>query len=225
MHSTLMEKAYQGLRSKFETGELLPGSQLVNRTLCKELGVSTIPLREAIQRLSSEGLVEHIPNAGAFVRKLDRRELLQLIELRNSMEMFSLERAIVQIDEDQLEQLEDICTKWREMAHAMRERGDHSLKGDDNRNWIENDIKLHNILVEASGNIWLKKVSEDLRLMSHIATSKPDEMKLGRVAKNYRIHRSIVRAMRKRNLSLASYWMKQHGMYSLEATKKNFAED
>lgn len=222
MAATLMEKAYQHLRTKFESGELLPGSQLVNRTLCKEMGVSTIPLREAIQRLTSEGLVEHIPNAGAFVRKLDRRELIQLAELRSAMELFGLDRAIVQIDEDQLHQLEGICRKWREMARSIQTQGESSLKGEDNRRWLNYDVEFHNILLDAAGNVWLKKVFGDLRLLAQITASKPAEMKLGRMALNLRVHRSLVRALRKRDLKLATYWMRQHGSHGLEMMKRNF---
>ena len=53
----LMEDVYAKLREKLELGELAPGTQLVNRTLGKELGVSTVTIREAIHRLTSEGLV------------------------------------------------------------------------------------------------------------------------------------------------------------------------
>ncbi|MEX0642911.1 MAG: GntR family transcriptional regulator [Pirellulales bacterium] len=222
--ATLMEQVYRDLRAKVELGELAPGSQLVNRTLCKELGVSTIPLREAIQRLTSEGLVNHIPNAGAFVRRIDRRELLQLFELRNWMELFALERAAARIDEDHLEQLEYICTKWRQMAHAMRDSDHDALKGDDNRTWIGLDIKFHNILIEVSGNVWLKKVAEDLRIMSRIAISKPEEMKLGRAARNCRIHAGIVRGLRRRDLALANYWMERHNSFSLAFAKEMAVE-
>jgi DNA-binding GntR family transcriptional regulator len=219
MASTLMEKAYNGLRSRFELGEIPPGAQLVNRTLCKELGVSTIPLREAIQRLASEGLVEHIPNAGAFVRQIGRREIIQLFELRSAMELFGLEHALTKIDAHQLEQLAEICAKWRQTVHAVRARGEAVITGEKNRDWIALDVKFHKILVEASGNVWLKKVTDDLQMMSQIATTKPTEMEFHRAVRNYRTHSAIVRGLRKRDRTAALYWMAKHNEYGLQLLK------
>ena len=69
MEQTLAEKSYDYIREKLSRGELPPGKRLVNRTLADEIGVSVIPVREAIHRLATEGLVEHVPGSGAFVRK------------------------------------------------------------------------------------------------------------------------------------------------------------
>ena len=55
---TLSEKAYQHIRRLVSSGELQPGARLVNRALADQLGTSFIPVREAISRLASEGLVE-----------------------------------------------------------------------------------------------------------------------------------------------------------------------
>jgi DNA-binding GntR family transcriptional regulator len=217
--ATLVDQVYRDLCLKVESGALAPGTQLVNRSLCKELGVSTIPLREAIQRLTSEGLIEHIPNAGAFVRKFNRREMLQLCEFRGAMEMFGVGCAVSRIEPDQVEQLETICSNWLQMARTLRDSGEPALLGDDNQNWIALDVKFHNILIEAAGNVWLKRVMERLRILSLAAINKPAEMKLGRAVRNCRIHSGIVRGLRKRDLELASHWMEMHTAYSMAFVK------
>jgi DNA-binding GntR family transcriptional regulator len=194
-------------------------------TLCKQLGVSTIPLREAIQRLASEGLVENVPNAGAFVRRIDRRELVQLFELRGALEMFSVEQAAARIDADQLDQLNEICAKWGRMVHALRDRANQTLRSDEYRNWIKHDVQFHHILVEASGNVWLQQTIDQMHLMSRVAVSKPAKMELPRAAKNYRMHSGIVRGLRKRDLALARYWMTRHNDFALEVLKTTFADE
>ena len=68
---SLAEQAYRHIRSKLSNGTFVPGEQLVNRVLATEIGVSVIPVREAINRLATEGLVEHVPGSGAFVRQAD----------------------------------------------------------------------------------------------------------------------------------------------------------
>ena len=54
---SLVEQAYRHIRGKLSNGAFIPGEQLVNRVLATEVGVSVIPVREAINRLATEGLV------------------------------------------------------------------------------------------------------------------------------------------------------------------------
>ena len=86
-------------------GDLAPGTRLVNRSLAKELGISFTPLREAINQLASEGLVEYVPGGGAFVRRLDRHQLAQLYDLREALEPFAAAEAAKHITEHELEEL------------------------------------------------------------------------------------------------------------------------
>lgn len=224
MSDTLMEHAYAKLRNKLETGELLPGTRLVNRTLGKELGVSTVTLREAIHRLSSEGIVEHIPNAGAFVRKLNRREVTELYELRNVLEVFAIEKAFANIDEQQLIRLQEICEEFHEATRSIRDNPRGVLDAEAHRRWIAFDMEFHRILVDAADNQSLKKVIVDLRLMSRIARTKPTEIDLGYAASTYRMHAGIVRGLRRRNLEEARYWMSRHNVVALANARRLVSE-
>ncbi len=67
--------------------EFEPGSRLSNRALAKEIGISVIPVREAITRLASKGLLKHQPGLGTFMPQPDAEEFLQLLEVREAMEM------------------------------------------------------------------------------------------------------------------------------------------
>ena len=75
MTATLKQRAYNHIRRQVMTGRLSPGARLCNRGLAKEIGVSLIPVREAISQLVSEGLAEHRPRLGAFVVRVGREEL------------------------------------------------------------------------------------------------------------------------------------------------------
>ena len=86
MEQTLAEKSYDYIRKRLAGGDLPPGKRLVNRVLADEIGVSVIPVREAIHRLASEGLVEHVPGSGSFVRKTDLHDLDNLYVLRDALE-------------------------------------------------------------------------------------------------------------------------------------------
>ena len=78
MSSSAAQQTYDQILEKLIAGAIRPGERLVNRTLASELGVSVIPVREALNRLASEGLVEHIPGAGTYARSLDGREIIKL---------------------------------------------------------------------------------------------------------------------------------------------------
>jgi DNA-binding GntR family transcriptional regulator len=224
MPDLLMEQAYAKLRAKLEKGDLPPGTQLVNRALSKEFGVHTVTVREAIHRLASEGLVEHIPNAGAFVRKLNRREITELYKIRNVLDMFVIDEAFANIDEEQLDRLEDMCHDWHKLARSIRDREHHVLEGELNQVWIDNDVEFHRILVDSADNSLLKRVIAGFRLMAQIARTWPTVTTLSHAAKTYRMHACIVRALRKRDLTQARYWMSYHNAVGM-ADARRLAEE
>jgi DNA-binding GntR family transcriptional regulator len=82
----MAEQAYVHLRDAVLTGALNPGEQLREQGLSEELGVSRTPLRQAMQRLVGEGLLESRRNVGVFVRKLSVEELRGVLECRRSLE-------------------------------------------------------------------------------------------------------------------------------------------
>lgn len=82
----MAEQAYAHLRDAVLTGALNPGEQLREQGLSEELGVSRTPLRQAMQRLVGEGLLESRRNVGVFVRKLSVGELRGVLECRRSLE-------------------------------------------------------------------------------------------------------------------------------------------
>lgn len=84
--STKSEFAYQALREKILSGELEPGQVLNQATLAPSLGVSTTPLREAMRRLSTEGLVELGTHRDSRVAPLTAEEARDLLEMRRSLD-------------------------------------------------------------------------------------------------------------------------------------------
>lgn len=78
------------LRQAILSGELAPDERLITATLCERFSVSPTPLREALQRLAGEGLVEITPQRGARVAALSPRDWLEVIELRVILEPIAL---------------------------------------------------------------------------------------------------------------------------------------
>ena len=107
--NSLTHQAYDSIRSTIVAGTLKPGDPLDERTITGKLKLSRTPAREALVRLEAEGLVESVPRVGMFVRKLDRRERRELMELRGALEAASAAMAAQRIAPAQAEELNTIA--------------------------------------------------------------------------------------------------------------------
>ena len=79
---SLREKVFQKLREDILKGKYKKGDELVECTIGKELGVSRTPVREAVRQLALEGLVQIIPNKGAFVTGISSQDVMDMYQIR-----------------------------------------------------------------------------------------------------------------------------------------------
>src|SRR5258708_8809424 len=91
--TSIGEKAYQYLRGKILSGEFSPGTALSEASLARELGNSRGPLREAIRRLTGEGFLRQTPSGGSVVVDFSRRDVAELYELREALEVYAVGKA------------------------------------------------------------------------------------------------------------------------------------
>jgi DNA-binding GntR family transcriptional regulator len=174
MEQTLAEKSYVYIRQRVSRGDFPPGQRLVNRTLAHEIGVSVIPVREAIHRLASEGLIEHVPGSGAFVRKTDPHDLDNLYVLRDALESCAAGEAARYITEHQLEELESILNEAQEIARQIkRQSKNHATKRQINA-WLDTEHRFHELLIEAARNPLLAKVTHEHRAIGQIFDAQRD---------------------------------------------------
>src|SRR5689334_8253936 len=80
------------IRAAIQQGQLRPDTPLIERDLAQSLGVSRVPVREAIRTLVEEGVVKKVPHRGAFVYALTREEIEEIYSLRIVLERFVVER-------------------------------------------------------------------------------------------------------------------------------------
>jgi DNA-binding GntR family transcriptional regulator len=112
-----MERALQQLRAKVVSGELMPGEQIRQQEMAEELGVSRVPLREALNLLADQGLLLHRPNSGYFVAKRAPNELAQISRILQLLEN-ELLGSIEWPDDECLEQLKELNSQMRTCATA-----------------------------------------------------------------------------------------------------------
>jgi DNA-binding GntR family transcriptional regulator len=131
---------YTELRRAIIMGHRASGGRLDLEALSKGFGTSVTPVRDALQMLSQEGLVTIKPRSGYFVTHVTLKQLRDMLELREILEVASAERAASRITEGQLEELERV--------HA-------GYTGDDDESYdryMEENRRFHYLIAQASGN-------------------------------------------------------------------------
>lgn len=143
----LREKVLDALREAIIQGDLKPGDALVESDLAAQLGVSRAPIREALQILNSEGLLQVVPYHGTTVRILTRADIEELYSLRSVLEEFALRRMLARRTPEDAQALRAVYEAMLQAAH------EGSLK---RVNAI--DRQFHDTLIERSGHQLLTMV-------------------------------------------------------------------
>lgn len=150
-YHTMQEIVFNTLKEKIISGEYKPGQRLVANDLAKALHVSRMPIREALARLASSGLVELIPHKGAIVNELTLEDYDEIFHLRAVLEGLASRLACPHITDEDILEMEDINQEINEM---IGENGDHVFQSV-NR-------KFHSILWEKSNSKRLKTLCSNL---------------------------------------------------------------
>ena len=132
---TATDLVLDALRMRILSGAIPPGAPLRQELLAQELGVSRIPVREALRLLSAEGLADTIPHRGAFVSMLSKDEVREFFDIRCRLEPWLLREAIPNMTEERLRR-----------AEALRGQMDEAQP----HAWGKLNWELHQTLYEAA---------------------------------------------------------------------------
>jgi DNA-binding GntR family transcriptional regulator len=145
---TVVDRVYDEVRRRIESGDLPRGSKLRQEPLADALGVSRTPLREALRRLAAEGLVEFHPNRGASVVALSSADVRAAYEARLDFEPGAARLAALRRPAGALVSL------WQAVEAQRRSQ--------DARSAYASSRSFHLALVRASGNDYLVRLAEAL---------------------------------------------------------------
>ena len=175
------------------------------------IGVSRTPVREAIGRLESEGLVEQVPRLGAFVRRFSREEMADLYDLRILVEGYCAERAARYVSDVDLDDLSQIQERHREILEAHR-CSDGWLNSEFDAEWRRLDLKLHTSIVRLSQNKLAGKVIADFRVMSKLCPqfTHPTKSAFRVICDTWASHARVVKALQRRDPTAAASAMRDH---------------
>ena len=117
--ASLAEQAYRSLEEQLVTLELAPGELIAERDLMDMAGIGRTPVREAIQRLSAEGLLQVLPRKGLMVTPVRRSDLSQIIEARRVLERLLVVKASERATDDQRSELRLLAVQIEQAAGDM----------------------------------------------------------------------------------------------------------
>ncbi|HOC08381.1 MAG TPA: GntR family transcriptional regulator [Acetivibrio sp.] len=213
MHNNFLTKSelvFDTLKKRIINGELEPGTELVISRLSEEFNVSTIPVREAIKTLASEGLVEIEPHKSAKVAEFNLEKLHQIITIRAGLEGYAARLAVLHINEIQLRTLENIVNKMKE---AM-------LKSDA-ENFNLNNLKFHRYLYQIAPYPMLYemivKVWDGGKWTRSVFAISPKRME-----KSIEEHMEIIRAIKNRDEDRVERLVREHRINAGKELEKNY---
>ena len=180
MSENLSQRAYWHIHDKLTSGAFQPGFRLSNRAVAKEVGVSFTPVREALSRLVSEGLLEYREGLGVFVPSATRREVEELYEVRELLECSVMARVCGQLADGILKELRELHEQMQAIVDQAVVEG---RIGDRGEAFRELDTAFHLALIRGLGNRQLLDTVADLRRKCAVKTgvSTSDENLVGHV--------------------------------------------
>jgi DNA-binding GntR family transcriptional regulator len=199
----LRDRAYAWLQGRMLSGALPPGSRVSEGALAAEIGISRTPVREAVQRMAHEGILEAVPRVGTVVREPGRREIEELYELREALEGYAVEQAAARARREDLEALQRLLDEIGAVAGELRRSGKRALEGALLRRFLAADLGFHLRLLEAAGNRRIVKAAAESRVLGGIFGTRRQEHTADVVAEAWRFHRRILSAVRRSDGRLA----------------------
>lgn len=210
----LVDLAYGALRLALLRREFEPGQQLDLSSLSSRLEVSLTPLKEAIRRLASEGLLEVRPRTGTFVRPITERLLTEVMEARMVLEHWALENVADRATTGDWQTLETLLTR---SEHVLDDRARSMVGVQDEFTTL--DQAFHRHLVASCGNATLGRFFDSLgahvMLARAWALENPTDLQT-RVREGMREHHAILEAIRRRDLPEATGLLDRHVHRSLK---------
>jgi DNA-binding GntR family transcriptional regulator len=202
----LTELTYRSIKQSVLNGTLGELSRLTEESLATQLGISKSPVREALNRLEAEGLVRIEARRGAYVRRFSAKEIRDLYELREMLEVHSIDTAT-------------ITPKLLSDLFASITRTKKHLKLGNKLAHIEEDLRFHALITAATGNAELSRVLENVQQKSLLCRSKSYELSATTAPV---AHMKIFQALKNESKKEARLAMREHIVFVRERLLATF---
>ncbi len=208
----LAQEAAKRIREMIRKGALKKGDRILEAPMCQAMGVSRTPLREALRILSSEGLIELIPNRGAYVAQPSIKDIGEMFYVMSILEGTCARVCVEKMDDEGLRRLDDLYRKLEQHCQA-----------EDREKYMAVNHSFHSLVQELAGNKVLSEVIDALRqkilLYRYRQIYQPNRLK-----ESMQEHRLLQRAFRERNPEAAERFMQEHLTRQFNALKSVYSE-
>jgi DNA-binding GntR family transcriptional regulator len=198
---TLTDQAFEALEGLIVKGKLPPGARLNELEISRTLGISRGPLREALQRLEGRRLVKRVPHVGVTVMAFSDADVMEMFEIRESLEGLACRMAAERMPDEELEALQHLLDAHRRSAELKAGLGYYQRAG---------DYDIHFAILGGSGNRQLielltEKFYHPLRVFRYLSSTKDH-----RATDAFDDHQRIIDAMKRRDGTAAEQEMRAH---------------
>jgi DNA-binding GntR family transcriptional regulator len=212
--TTAGHRAYETIRAMILEGQFEPGHWLKEEELTVICGASRTPVREAIRRLSAEGLVVKVPRLGAQVATVEHAELEEIYALRAMIESHAAARAAERFEPDQIARLKELATIMEKAATA----GPDAIRS----RYTPANAEFHRIILHAAKSPRLVAMAAlvvelPLTLRTLVSYTQEDRQR------SLRHHRELISAFEAGSVAWASAAMQSHIHAALHALVRSKA--
>lgn len=182
-----VEKVHRHLAQRIIRGRLRPGARIVEQEICRQVGLSRSPVREALRLLAADGLVEQHARRGARVRAITRKEIEDLFQVFEELEVLATRLAASRLTPETLARLASLLGMMR-----------HAARTGNVRQYFRLNTVMHGIVYGASGNAklaqLLRNLGQQVTRLRYMALATP-----GRLARSIEEHEAVLGALRERD--------------------------
>lgn len=184
------DSVFQILREGILAQTFQPGERLNVHDLAARLGVSLTPVKDAINRLAAEGLIEVKPRSGTFVAAISPDDVIETFEIRAALECLAAERMLAKLTDADVERFRKLTADLEKTVTTEKQRTFHEAK----------NIEFHALIVELSGNRKLIEMYHSLH--AHIQIARIHDTRrewTARMEQERKEHREIFSAIKARD--------------------------
>ena len=189
-------RAYEHILGRIVAGEFQAGGAFCEISLAQEIGVSRTPVREAIGQLVAEGVLRETPGRGATFVEPTRRDIVELYELREALEVYAVGKAARQgISRKQRETLEGLVAEIGQCRELLIASGQPRLTGELLQRFRVADYRFHLLVLQSAGNQRITKAAGDTRLLIRIFALRREHHSAELLTQVETFHRGILEAV------------------------------
>ncbi len=221
--STLSNQAYEYIQRWLVDQRWGMDKRISEQQLARELGISRTPVRESIRRLVSEGVLYQLPSSGTYVSKPDRRQIIEIYEVRLALEGTAAAKSAEVMKAADIIQLQKYAAEMLCVAREFRTTGEAFMDSEKIQRFVSADMAFHRLILRSADNRLALKIVTEGHLRSRVFGLWSHERDLHHVAWVWLAHARIAQAIRQRDPVNARRWMEKHVRRSLSDTLTAYA--